>query len=50
MTKRTAAIIGAVLFAAIASAYLVGGSMANRADLSAPKDGGDNRKKCLCVA
>ena len=32
MSKRTAAIVGAVLFAAIVSVYLVAVSMANRAE------------------
>ena len=39
MTKRTATIVAAVLFAALVSVYLVAESMANRADPPAFKDG-----------
>lgn len=39
MSKPTATIGAAVLIAALASVYLVAGSMANRVDPSAPRDG-----------
>ena len=39
MSKPTATIGAAVLIAALASVYLVAGSMANRMDPSAPRDG-----------
>ena len=39
MSKRTATIGAAVLIAALVSVYLAAGSMANRVDPSAPRDG-----------